>query len=154
MSGESRRASYISLKEVKRHDKPTDLWIILYNKVYDVTDFTKEHIGGIEVLHDCGGADATEAFEDVGHSDFAVDLLQPFFVADVMPSECRSYRSTLFMEEQKGLIKEKNRSNDKSLLSNFVRVFNFRFNEWISIFWLACLAIGSFVLLIIIQGLK
>lgn len=34
------------------------------------------HSGGEEVLLDVGGQDATEAFEDVGHSDEARQLLE------------------------------------------------------------------------------
>jgi cytochrome b involved in lipid metabolism len=33
------------------------------------------HSGGEEVLLDVGGQDGTEAFEDVGHSDEARDIL-------------------------------------------------------------------------------
>lgn len=40
----------------------------------------KSFSGGEEVLIDCGGIDATTAFEDVGHSDDAVEALEPLFV--------------------------------------------------------------------------
>ena len=90
MSRSSRR-DYYSLQEIKKHDQPTDLWMVLYNKVYDVTDFCKYHLGGIEVLYDCGGSDATQAFEDVGHSDFAVEMLQPYLIGQVVPDEQRQY---------------------------------------------------------------
>lgn len=36
--------------------------------------------GGEEVLLDVGGQDATEAFEDVGHSDEARELLEPLLI--------------------------------------------------------------------------
>ena len=36
--------------------------------------------GGEEVLLDVAGQDATEAFEDVGHSDEARELLEPMLV--------------------------------------------------------------------------
>lgn len=37
--------------------------------MYDVTAFATDHPGGIEVLIDNAGADATEAFDYVGHSE-------------------------------------------------------------------------------------
>jgi cytochrome b5 len=36
--------------------------------------------GGEEVLLDCAGQDATEAFEDVGHSDEAREILTGMLV--------------------------------------------------------------------------
>lgn len=39
--------------------------------------------GGEEVLLDVAGQDATEAFEDVGHSDEARELLGPMLVGAV-----------------------------------------------------------------------
>ncbi|MCJ1294426.1 hypothetical protein MMC34_005984 [Xylographa carneopallida] len=41
---------------------------------------TDEHPGGEEVLLDVGGQDATEAFEDVGHSDEAREILEGLLV--------------------------------------------------------------------------
>ena len=43
--------------------------------VYDATKFLDEHPGGEEVLLDMAGKDATDAFEDVGHSDEAREIL-------------------------------------------------------------------------------
>ncbi|ODV82365.1 cytochrome b5, partial [Suhomyces tanzawaensis NRRL Y-17324] len=77
--------------QVREHDTPEDLWMILYNKVYDVTAFAKDHPGGVEVLFDCGGVDCTEAFEDVAHSDDAVDMLAPFYLGDIVPEEHKQY---------------------------------------------------------------
>lgn len=41
-----------------------------------------QHPGGDEVMLEEAGRDATEAFEDVGHSDEARELLGPMFVGD------------------------------------------------------------------------
>lgn len=54
--------------------------MVIHDKVYDVTKFVDEHPGGEEVLLDVGGQDATEAFEDVGHSDEAREMLEPLLV--------------------------------------------------------------------------
>lgn len=80
-----------TLEEVKRHEHPDDLWMIIYNKVFDITLFAQDHPGGKEVLFDCGGVDATEPFEDVGHSDDALFMLAPYFVGDVIEGDRKVY---------------------------------------------------------------
>lgn len=81
-----------TLEQVCAHSSPSDLWVVIYNSVYNITDFIKDHPGGGEVLFDCGGADATEAFEDVGHSQDAVDMLQPYWIGQLAPNDHRPYR--------------------------------------------------------------
>lgn len=49
--------------EVKAHDTKKDLWVVINNKVYDITSFVDEHPGGEEVLLDVAGQDSTEAFD-------------------------------------------------------------------------------------------
>lgn len=81
-----------SLSEVNHHDHPDDLWMVIYNKVYDVTLFAVQHPGGAEVLFDCGGVDATEAFEDVAHSNDALDMLKPFYIGELAKEERVRYK--------------------------------------------------------------
>ncbi|KAL8971148.1 MAG: hypothetical protein Q9183_001192 [Haloplaca sp. 2 TL-2023] len=65
----------MSFSEVASHNSKKDLYLVIHDKVYDATQFVDEHPGGEEVLLDVGGQDATEAFEDVGHSDEARTIL-------------------------------------------------------------------------------
>ncbi len=44
--------------------------------------------GGEEVLLDVGGQDATEAFEDVGHSDEAREILKGMLVGKLRRQVC------------------------------------------------------------------
>ncbi|CEG81673.1 Putative Cytochrome b5 [Rhizopus microsporus] len=67
-----------SLNEVAQHKSKNDLWLVIHNKVYDITSFVVEHPGGEEVLIDEAGKDATEAFEDIGHSDEAREMLDKY----------------------------------------------------------------------------
>ncbi|XP_050237706.1 delta(8)-fatty-acid desaturase [Mercurialis annua] len=53
---------YISSEELKKHDKPGDLWISIQGKVYNVTDWMKEHPGGDIPLLNLAGQDVTDAF--------------------------------------------------------------------------------------------
>ena len=40
----------ISLDEVSEHSSRDDGWMVIYDRVYDVTSFLKEHPGGEEVI--------------------------------------------------------------------------------------------------------
>jgi len=61
----ARELKEYSLEEVARHDKPDDCWIIINNKVYDVTPFVSQHPGGVAVLRNVG-KDSTEGFDKIG----------------------------------------------------------------------------------------
>ncbi|KAL3421432.1 cytochrome b5 [Phlyctema vagabunda] len=66
--------------DISSHSGKKDLYMVIHDKVYDTTSFVDEHPGGEEVLLDVGGQDATEAFEDVGHSDEAREILDGLLV--------------------------------------------------------------------------
>ncbi|KAI5124874.1 hypothetical protein M0805_007305 [Coniferiporia weirii] len=72
----------ITSAELQQHTKKDDLYILIHGKVYAVSKFVDEHPGGDEVIAAEAGKDATEAFEDVGHSDEARELLKDMFVGD------------------------------------------------------------------------
>merc|ERR1739848_890358 len=55
--------------------------------VYDVTNFLMQHPGGEEALLDVLGADATESFEDVGHSNDAREMLKDYLIGAVHPDD-------------------------------------------------------------------
>ncbi|KAJ7246591.1 cytochrome b5-like heme/steroid binding domain-containing protein [Mycena haematopus] len=67
----------VSLAELRANNTKSKLWILIHGKVYDCTQFLDEHPGGDEVILAEQGQDASEAFEDVGHSDEARELLPP-----------------------------------------------------------------------------
>lgn len=75
-----------TLEEVQKHNTPDDVWIVIHNKIYDVTKYLEDHPGGSAILIEVAGTDATEAFEEIGHSDEARDELAQFFVGD-LPDE-------------------------------------------------------------------
>ncbi|KAH7909458.1 cytochrome b5-like heme/steroid binding domain-containing protein [Hygrophoropsis aurantiaca] len=75
-------AKIITLEELQANSKKESLYVLLHEKVYDVTKFIDEHPGGDEVIFAEAGKDATEAFEDVGHSDEARELLPGMLVGE------------------------------------------------------------------------
>ncbi|GAA5878070.1 hypothetical protein JCM3774_006473 [Rhodotorula dairenensis] len=56
--------------------------LLIHGKVYAISKFLDEHPGGDEVLFGEVGRDATEAFEDVGHSDEAREILAKYYVGE------------------------------------------------------------------------
>ncbi|KAL8480774.1 hypothetical protein ACS0TY_026791 [Phlomoides rotata] len=72
-----------TLSEVSEHNTKKDCWLVIGGKVYDVTKFLDDHPGGDEVLLTSTGKDATEDFEDVGHSTAARAMLGEYYVGDI-----------------------------------------------------------------------
>ncbi|KAG7197851.1 hypothetical protein KM043_001663 [Ampulex compressa] len=73
--------------EVAQHNDSTDTWIIIHNKVYNVTAFLNEHPGGEEVLLEQGGKDGTEPFENIGHSSDARQMMEPYKIGELVEEE-------------------------------------------------------------------
>lgn len=89
-------------EEVAEHKTKNDLWIVVHGKgkfqelkidsnqetyinatVYNVTEYVRDHPGGADVLCDVAGTDATEAYEDVGHSEDADEILKTYLIGTV-----------------------------------------------------------------------
>ncbi|XP_058496676.1 cytochrome b5 [Solea solea] len=78
---------YYSLSEIEKQNFYKSTWIIIHNKVYDVTKFLEEHPGGEEVLREQAGGNATESFEDVGHSSDAREMASSMLIGEVHPDD-------------------------------------------------------------------
>ncbi|XP_022369518.1 cytochrome b5 isoform X1 [Enhydra lutris kenyoni] len=78
---------YYTLEEIQKHNHSKSTWLILHHKVYDLTKFLEEHPGGEEVLREQAGGDATESFEDVGHSTDARELSQTYIIGELHPDD-------------------------------------------------------------------
>ena len=50
---------YYTWEQVKEHNKRDDLWLIINNHVYNVTEFQKKHPGGSKLINFYAGKDAT-----------------------------------------------------------------------------------------------
>ncbi|KAF9428636.1 hypothetical protein BGZ94_001659 [Podila epigama] len=72
-----------SYADLADHSSRDSLYLVVEGKVYDCTEFIDEHPGGEEVLLDEAGRDATESFEDVGHSDEAREIMYKMYVGDL-----------------------------------------------------------------------
>ncbi|PKU81639.1 cytochrome b5 [Dendrobium catenatum] len=82
-SGEENAKVYYSLSEVAKHSSREDCWLIINGKVYNVAKFLEDHPGGDEVLLAVTGKDATDDFEDVGHSSTARAMMDEYYVGEI-----------------------------------------------------------------------
>lgn len=81
-----------SMAEVAKHNDNKKTWVVIHNGIYDVTEFLNEHPGGEEVLLEQAGKDATEPFEDVGHSSDARELMAKYKVGELIESERKAVK--------------------------------------------------------------
>ena len=78
-----------SLEEIALHNSRTDCWLLINEKVYDVTMFINSHPGGSAILQGCG-QEATLLFETrpMGsgnpHSVSAQSSLQNYYLSELM----------------------------------------------------------------------
>ena len=68
------------LQEIFQNNTKDSLWLLIENKVYDVTNFN--HPGKQKILLMNSGTDATQAFEDIGHSPKADEWLNKLYIGD------------------------------------------------------------------------
>ncbi|KAM0940701.1 putative cytochrome b5-like heme/steroid binding domain, cytochrome b5, heme-binding protein [Dioscorea sansibarensis] len=70
-----------SKSEISLHSSKKDCWLVIHGKVYDVTNFLDDHPGGDDVLiHASGSGDATQSFEDIGHSSTATSMMVGYLI--------------------------------------------------------------------------
>lgn len=77
----------INLEEIAKHAVPTDCWVAIEGKVYDVSKFVPAHPGG-EAIHQGCGKDATSMFNSrpnlgTSHSDRARKILSQYQIGEL-----------------------------------------------------------------------
>jgi len=85
----------IQFEELKQHNDTKSLWLAIHDQVYDVTPFIEEHPGGEEVLMEQAGGYATEAFEDVGHSTDARELMKKYHIGMLAEGSTEGKKSSI-----------------------------------------------------------
>merc|ERR1712086_506672 len=98
--GEEKGLKTFSLEEVAEHiiakGEDKSIWTVVHDRVYDVTKFLDEHPGGEEIMIENAGIDSTEAFEDVGHSSDAREMLKEYLIGNFK----RLTRKVLWIRDQ------------------------------------------------------
>ncbi|GJC80791.1 cytochrome B5 [Colletotrichum tofieldiae] len=77
-------------KEVAAHREANDCWMVIHGEVYDVSKYIHDHPGGADVLIEAAGVDATEAFDNAGHSEDAYEIMADFRVGKLKGVNKRS----------------------------------------------------------------
>ena len=76
-----------SFEEVQKHKRDSGYrlgyWIVIHNKIYDVTAWLDDHPGGDEILMSYSGTDATEPWEDIGHSTEARERMKKYVIGEL-----------------------------------------------------------------------
>lgn len=70
-----------TLQQVAEHK--ADHWVVINDQVYNVAKFLDEHPGGEEILLEQTGTDASENFEDVGHSADAREMMKDYRIGEL-----------------------------------------------------------------------
>ena len=71
-----------------------------------MTGFLAEHPGGEEILLESAGIDATEGFEDVGHSTDARTLLNDYLLGELREEDKKpEFKGTLRREAEESQYK-------------------------------------------------
>ncbi|OQE46143.1 hypothetical protein PENCOP_c001G02008 [Penicillium coprophilum] len=76
-----------TLKDVTAHNTKGDIWMVIHGQVFDLTEYLQDHPGGADALIEVAGTDATAAYEDVGHSEDAREIMQPFLVGTLKDAQ-------------------------------------------------------------------
>merc|ERR1712054_263633 len=58
-----------TMEEVAKHTSENDCWVVLHGRVLNVTNFLKEHPGGVLAIMTFAGKDATEEFNMIHPPD-------------------------------------------------------------------------------------
>nr|GMD16856.1 cytochrome B5 [Ipomoea batatas] len=74
------------MAEASEHNTKEDCWVVIDGKVYDVSSYMDDHTGGDDVMLKVTGKDATDDFEDAGHTKSARELMEKFFIGELDPS--------------------------------------------------------------------
>ncbi|MFA5184718.1 MAG: cytochrome b5-like heme/steroid binding domain-containing protein [Patescibacteria group bacterium] len=74
--------------EISRHNSAKDCWLLIDNKVYDVTASIASHPGGAQMIISFCGREASEAFNTKGgggesHSQKARTMLADYYLGDL-----------------------------------------------------------------------
>ncbi|MCL5017313.1 MAG: cytochrome b5 domain-containing protein [Patescibacteria group bacterium] len=69
--------------EVAKHASASDCYLMINNKVYDVTSYIYQHPGGpSKIISNCG-KEVTGIFAAI-HSNFAWDILKNYYIGDIV----------------------------------------------------------------------
>lgn len=79
---DNKKDKVYTIEEVKIHNKKTDAWLVINNKVYNVTPWINNHPGGLIIMKGVG-KDASILYKKFRHSKNADNILKKFYIGDL-----------------------------------------------------------------------
>ncbi|KAG1050368.1 hypothetical protein G6F43_007353 [Rhizopus delemar] len=79
-------ATIYKREEVKKHCTRSSCWVVVQNKVYNVTSFLQDHPGGSEFILQFAGDDITAILKDStyhAHSIATYEILEEYYIGEV-----------------------------------------------------------------------
>jgi len=73
-------------EEIAKHNTESDAWIIIHGKVYNITNFARDHPGG-EIIFTNVGKDSSALFEEFGHGDNPREMMKKFLIGRLDPKQ-------------------------------------------------------------------
>ena len=80
-----------NLSEVSNHCSPDDCWLVIFDRVYNVTSFLQEHPGGEYIMMEFAGRDATIPFRSTRHGRDSYQMLSNYLIG-ILPENERIYQ--------------------------------------------------------------
>lgn len=72
-----------TVAEVAKHNREDDAWLIIEDRVYNITDYVELHPGGDKILRNAGG-DATEGFFGPQHPTHVFETVKKFQIGTLV----------------------------------------------------------------------
>ncbi|KAI5285200.1 hypothetical protein KEM54_000751 [Ascosphaera aggregata] len=94
-----------SATEVAKHSSRESCFVVIHDKVYDVTNFLPEHPGGAKIILKYAGKDATEAFDPVHPAGTLEENLSPdaclgIIDAPIAPRDAQEEKADMMKEKK------------------------------------------------------
>ena len=70
-----------------KHNAKDDCWLIVDDKVYDVTAYVEDHVGGEDSISKHAGLDNTKGFHGKQHPEKVTDMIKEYFIGHVRESK-------------------------------------------------------------------
>ncbi|XP_064598052.1 acyl-CoA (8-3)-desaturase-like [Liolophura sinensis] len=117
---------YFTREEVSRRCEKDKKWLIINEKVYNITNWCRKHPGGAKLISHFAGQDATDAWTAFHNDkDYVSKFLKPLLIGEVVnPEEDKltlEFRQLRQLTEKMGLYK----CNKWFTLAHFVSILGF-----------------------------
>jgi len=97
-------SNLVSMDEVRKHSTTNDCWIVFHGKVYDITSFLSEHPGGVSIIAEHAGMDATAIFDSIHPKTMLRMLPKHAYIGEIDVSTVKpSDVATTLRDEQKNI---------------------------------------------------